>query len=446
MPFALTWLPEVLRAAGLKVAEDFGWQNRGRGEMGKVMGVMCHHTGDPRSGNMPSLKTLINGRPDLAGPLAQLGLARDGTFYVIAAGRCNHAGEGNWNGITRGNLHFIGIEAENRGAANDDWPEVQYRAYVHGVAAILKHIGQGADFCVGHKEWARDRKPPLEKKIDPRFDMKKFRAAVAEVLNGSAPPLPLIPAVEPADPSGATTGRPTLRRGMVHPLVDVIQKKLGVVPVNGSFGPITEAAVRAFQRGQNLVADGIVGPMTWRALDKVAEAPPAPAPDGLLAWGARVSSAFREKVRTISQKIGCDPNHLMACIAFETGESFDPGVKNQAGSGATGLIQFMPSTAEDLGTSTERLATMTAEEQLDYVSKYFSWFPGVRTLEDVYMAILWPKAIGRPNDYVLFARPSKVYDQNRGLDRDKDGKVTKFEAAAAVRAKLERGSVPPFCG
>jgi soluble lytic murein transglycosylase-like protein len=35
----------------------------------------------------------------------------------------------------------------------------------------------------------------------------------------------------------------------------------------------------------------------------------------------------------------------MACMAWESGRSFRPDVKNMAGSGATGLIQFMPTTA-----------------------------------------------------------------------------------------------------
>ena len=74
MAFQLTWLPVVLRNAGLKVAEVDGWPNRGRSEMGVVKGVICHHTAGPRSGNMPSLGVLKNGRADLAGPLAQLGL------------------------------------------------------------------------------------------------------------------------------------------------------------------------------------------------------------------------------------------------------------------------------------------------------------------------------------------------------------------------------------
>jgi peptidoglycan hydrolase-like protein with peptidoglycan-binding domain len=35
---------------------------------------------------------------------------------------------------------------------------------------------------------------------------------------------------------------------------------------NGIFGRITDRNVRHFQRVANLAADGIVGPLTWRAL------------------------------------------------------------------------------------------------------------------------------------------------------------------------------------
>ena len=73
---------------------------------------------------MPSLGTLIRGRAGVPGPLSQLGLGRDGTYYIIAAGRCSHAGVGDWQGVTSGNSRYIGIEAENRGR-NDPWPSVQ---------------------------------------------------------------------------------------------------------------------------------------------------------------------------------------------------------------------------------------------------------------------------------------------------------------------------------
>ena len=267
MPFSLTWLPEVLEDAGLKVAEQPGWRTRGHGEMGTVHGVMCHHTAGPKNGNMPSLGICTNGRPGLAGPLSQLCLGRDGTWFVVAAGRAFHAGAGEWEGITTGNSSFIGVEAENTGLENDHpWPEVQMDAYRHGVAAILKHIGAQPIMAVGHLEYAQ----PEGRKPDPSFsigdrdervaEMEKFRAAVAAIMGGTAPkPVP-IPATDDKD-------RPTLRRGARGDLVKEIQKKVGVPAANvdGIFGSGTEAAVREFQRKHNMVPDGIVGPKTWSA-------------------------------------------------------------------------------------------------------------------------------------------------------------------------------------
>jgi N-acetylmuramoyl-L-alanine amidase-like protein/putative peptidoglycan binding protein len=263
MIFSLTWLPGALREAGLKVALVDGWESRGRGDVGPIVGVICHHTAGPKAGNMPSLNTLINGRSDLPGPLSQLGLGRDGTYYVIAAGRCNHAGAGSWQDVSTGNSSFIGIEGENSGRPDDPWPDIQLDAYRRGVAAILKHLGCSAGFCCGHKEYAL----PAGRKPDPLFDMAAFRAAVAGILAGTAPVPVLIPALEPTEP-GAAAGRSTVRRGDNGELVKEIQRKVGVNP-DGIFGGGTEAAVRAFQGARGLVPDGIVGPKTWRALDNV---------------------------------------------------------------------------------------------------------------------------------------------------------------------------------
>jgi hypothetical protein len=104
------------------------------------------------------------------------------------------------------------------------------------------------------------------------------------------------------------------------------------------------------------------------------------------------------------------------------------------------LIQFMPKTAKSLGTTIDDLAAMSAVDQLDFVEKYLRPFKKkMRTLSDVYMIILFPAAVGRPEAHVLFKRPSKAYAQNKGLDANKDGQVTKGEAAAKVQAKLVKG-------
>jgi peptidoglycan hydrolase-like protein with peptidoglycan-binding domain len=262
MTFSLTWLPDVLEQAGLKVAEDPGWQTRGLGDLGTVLGVLCHHTAGPKAGNMPSLASIRNGRPGLRGPLSQLGLGRDGTFYVIAAGRAQHAGPGQWFGVTDGNGHLIGIEAENTGLSNDPWPSVQIDAYERGVAAILQHAGLGPERCAGHKEYAK----PRGRKIDPTFDMVAFRARVGLRMGKTAPPTSLIPAVEPKPKTPGSSPRPTLRRGSTDPAVKLLEGSLAL-PATGIFDGKLEARVREFQRSEGIVPDGIVGPKSWAALD-----------------------------------------------------------------------------------------------------------------------------------------------------------------------------------
>lgn len=187
----------------------------------------------------------------------------------------------------------------------------------------------------------------------------------------------------------------------------------------------------------------------------VADAPFTERPK--IAWGAKVSSQFRDRVWWIAddiskvQKAAFDPNWLMACIAWESGETFSPGVLNMAGSGATGLIQFMPTTAGELAKyrntslTTATLAAMTAEDQLTWVYWYLRMqidrHGAITNLEDCYMSILWPSAIGKPVSAPLWAKSASptTYRQNAGLDSNKDGTITKLEAASHVREKLDKG-------
>jgi hypothetical protein len=180
-----TDMADILRKAGLKVIEIPGWKTRGHGTLDSVSAIICHHTATDASarGNYPSLSVVQNGRSDLPGPLAQLGLGRDGTWYVIAAGISWHAGatqytwQNNWNAL--------GVEAEAEGTGDTrDWPDVQMDSYARGVAALAKAFGVPNGRVLGHKEVA-SAKPgdrPNGRKIDPSFNMNTFRAAVARGL------------------------------------------------------------------------------------------------------------------------------------------------------------------------------------------------------------------------------------------------------------------------
>jgi hypothetical protein len=187
----LTWLADVLRRAGLPVREIAGWQSRGHGEMADVLGVLCHHTAGPRTGNYPSENVVVNGRPGLEGPLANLGLARDGTWVIVSAGQAWHAGTGSvaWCPANTGNTHLIGVEAESCGVV-DDWSDAQRGSYPRGVAALLSHLGLPASRAIAHREWAPARK------IDIAFwDMTQFRADVArwQSVVGVSPAAPTVP-------------------------------------------------------------------------------------------------------------------------------------------------------------------------------------------------------------------------------------------------------------
>lgn len=200
-----------------------------------------------------------------------------------------------------------------------------------------------------------------------------------------------------------------------------------------------------------LEVDGIWGNETKRAFDAAIatlKAATSHAANQDLPWGAKVSAQFKATVIEMASALKMPASGsawLMGCMAWESGETFSPSVKNMAGSGATGLIQFMPSTATSLGTDVVKLAAMTAEDQLAYVYAYFKPFTGrLNNLGDVYMAILWPAGVGKPDSYVLWSAAAQptTYRQNSGLDVNKDGAITRAECIAKVQAKLDKGYLP----
>ncbi len=162
----------------------------------------------------------------------------------------------------------------------------------------------------------------------------------------------------------------------------------------------------------------------------------------IVAYGRNVSAEFIAEVRAICRRINWTDDHvnwLMACIAFESARTFSPSIKSPVSS-ATGLIQFMDATARHLGTTTDALAKMTAVEQLKYVELYFKPYASkIKSIDDMYMAILWPSAIGQHPDSILWNKDSRFYSPNKALDKKSLGFISKSMAADQVKKLLKLG-------
>lgn len=146
-----------------------------------------------------------------------------------------------------------------------------------------------------------------------------------------------------------------------------------------------------------------------------------------------LTDEFYTKVDHVSQSIGISPCWLMTIMYFESAKTFSASVKNP-GSSATGLIQFIDSTAKNLGTTTSELAAMSEVEQLDYVEKYFkNSGKTADNLCDAYLIVFTPSGVGKSEDFVLHSSPSDGYAANKRLDSNGDGEITRSEACATVR-------------
>jgi len=173
------------------------------------------------------------------------------------------------------------------------------------------------------------------------------------------------------------------------------------------------------------------------------------------AWSALVSPEFVAKVRAWCRKWNLwaeAPHALMACMYFESGGTFDPAKRNNGGSNYYGLIQFGEMAAKDLGIPLADIIKMSQLDQLDLAFKYFEmWMKrGKRytRLEDFYLTIFYPAAVGKKPDEILFRKDSdikievKSYLQNNGFDFNKDGVITVGEINTTVYTAYYKGLLP----
>lgn len=237
-------LPTLLRAAGLKVVEIDGWETRGRpastGSFAPV-GVLNHHTGarDVLGDFADDLSyarwMFLVGRPSdgLPPPLVQLSLSLEGTVYIGAAGRANHAGKAKASGSVAagdGNSLYVGVEWMLSGT--QAIPAAMYAAGATLNAVLLKHVTKTSTQTVScHYQTSVTGKWDIG---DPNgvpfngqkvLDVPKFRRAVLAALarlDGKPTPKPptrvsraralLVAALAKATPARATRIREALAR------------------------------------------------------------------------------------------------------------------------------------------------------------------------------------------------------------------------------------------
>ena len=183
-----TDLPRRIRLKGVPVVLVGGWETRGS-VFYEPFGAVDHDTVGSPVGAIPSLEVLIFGRTGVPGPLSQVGQSREAGVgndkaYIIAAGRANHAGVGNWRGLT-GNSTVGGVEVEHTGMFAMPAHRLETTARI--TAALLEAPGSSRNAAMScqHLEWATPpgRKIDISTGFETLAKRDAFRARVAYWIN-----------------------------------------------------------------------------------------------------------------------------------------------------------------------------------------------------------------------------------------------------------------------
>jgi hypothetical protein len=204
-------LVAALKDYGVTVVQEPGWITRGTGYPFHPYGQAIHHDAlHDGVSDAAAIRLMIQGRPDLSGPLCNDWHDSDGTVHLIAWGNANHAGRNEADVHARlkaglpplgdarldpdedtviGNSFLWGRECRNAGDGRDPWEQME--AMHRASAAIADCFGWSSDAIAGHRELTK-RKP------DPAgFSMFDFRAAVKRIrYEHDQPDVPTTPSME----------------------------------------------------------------------------------------------------------------------------------------------------------------------------------------------------------------------------------------------------------
>lgn len=182
-------LPDALRRYGVEPVLVAGWATRGNEYPARPQGGLRHWTAGATTGRTPSLGVVTSGRSDLPGPLCAVLQSREapGTrdkAYVIASGKSNHAGAGNWHGLDS-NYELLGLEIEWSGP-NEPFSAARQDVSERIMAAFLDVCHATDNRLVAeHREYAL----PAGRKPDTNLDGNVMRQRMV-ILRSTPPPTP----------------------------------------------------------------------------------------------------------------------------------------------------------------------------------------------------------------------------------------------------------------
>lgn len=142
-------------------------------------------------------------------------------------------------------------------------------------------------------------------------------------------------------------------------------------------------------------------------------------------------------------RLNIDPAWLANIIHLESGGN--PQARNPT-SAATGLIQFMPKTAQGMGTTIDAIYQMNGRQQMPLVEQYFvniiKRYGPLDSQEKVIAAVFYPAYINKP----LAVMSAKVQAQNPGITtiRDYTNKLLKKARLSVEGIGFPTGSTATY--
>lgn len=231
-------------------------------------GVVLHYVGNPNSTAENNRSWFENGAGGAHTSAHYIvGLQGETLRLIPETERAQHAGKSygaKWGEMAKtNNSRYIGIEVchpDSTGKFNDN----TYASLVELVADICKRYGFNPEKDVVRHYDITGKACPLYY-VNRQCEWVQLLNEINTVVGGNSYTPPEPPAIK----------MPTLRRGDKNTAVREMQERINLflrttgktlLNADGSFGPLTETAVRTYQAAKGLAVDGICGPKTWAAL------------------------------------------------------------------------------------------------------------------------------------------------------------------------------------